>query len=1071
LRRFDNIFSLLFIISIVFSSTAKAETVFESFDIDPANGDWTKVGTEMSVTYEPLGYLKIQVWHTAEAQRFTVPLSTTYKQDTEFWWEFDFRPEVLYEWLRGYVGVFNSSSDNASNVIACYYQRLVYSSEQQYQRGQAKTSDGTSKYFATNSYVPLTRTGYDCRTMLHYYVNQAGEGWIDITIKDLSTEQIVSSGSGKVVDAGKTLNFDVFGFANNVGSNASYFDRFRFDNIYFSTEKNGDDYFTTLGKKRPVPSWIGDITKPAPDPMTWSSAPAAVKPTWIKMTATTASDAEYGVQYFFQNVTDTEHASGWQDSPTWTDKGLKDNTEYIYQVKARDISPNKNETEWSVQASAITPVEQDVNAPSPDPATWESEPVVISYNGVTMTASISVDAQDNTPVEYYFANITDPNHDSGWQTGTNYIDTELQYDTEYSYAVKTRDSSANHNETGWSSIVTVSTAQEPPLTAYIRKSLLWACPDLGVDVPVNVYFKNETTGSEAAPVIVYVMNHGYPRIGQEPDTSILQDYIGQNYIIVTVDFAGVSNAVSPTFDFDLLNLQRAVYGYNTTSLISDVGLMPLENYCWFVPAGCRLQRDVVYFELDKHGSYGTKERVLHVWNNTIHDLFGLPLLTNPDDMYTPDGSPLDYKLSLDIIYPSQPIKKLPLFIYNSTQTMRMRCFRSELDEPQMFGFSMRGYVASIIDHCWNPLARHWAYGYFDGGYSLDDWNGLKSETAAVRFLRAHADNYGIDPNLVCAMGYSKGSYGISRLADPNHETQGEYYTFSGFPPGSPEPQPWQGYSSRITCCYQAAGNGTRRSDELVHSDQVPTIIAAGRFDQYGFWPIFPNQVQIYESRNVNHLAIWMQDIGHILPYLYDPWHDRDRYELVAEFFDQYMKPYECPAPKVLYTYPINDKTGVTCKSYSQALPDVSLLSADALDYVSFKEPITVHFAPQMDVDSIINGGIQIVRKSDSTPVTGSWIAFRDNTLFKFVPLGYLDSQTTYKIIITTNVKNQAGVSIAQVQTSEFTTGSMIYLNELDDYCSKWLQIVAPGAVYDYDENGFIDFLDYTDFANKWMMEF
>ena len=60
-----------------------------------------------------------------------------------------------------------------------------------------------------------------------------------------------------------------------------------------------------------------------------------------------------------------------------------------------------------------------------------------------------------------------------------------------------------------------------------------------------MYFKHPRT-AQAVPVIVYVMNHGYPRVGKEPDDSILSDYLNHRYIIVTVDFAGVANAVSPT---------------------------------------------------------------------------------------------------------------------------------------------------------------------------------------------------------------------------------------------------------------------------------------------------------------------------------------------------------------------------------------------------------------------------------------------------------------------------------------------------------------------------------------------
>jgi len=98
---------------------------------------------------------------------------------------------------------------------------------------------------------------------------------------------------------------------------------------------------------------IPDMTPPDPNIMTWASEPNAVAGTnSITMTATTATD-ENGVEYYFKNVTLPTHNSTWQPSPTYVDTELQPGTEYTYQVKARDISPNKNETQYSAPASAV----------------------------------------------------------------------------------------------------------------------------------------------------------------------------------------------------------------------------------------------------------------------------------------------------------------------------------------------------------------------------------------------------------------------------------------------------------------------------------------------------------------------------------------------------------------------------------------------------------------------------------------------------------------------------------------------------------------------------------------------
>ena len=98
---------------------------------------------------------------------------------------------------------------------------------------------------------------------------------------------------------------------------------------------------------------IPDTLSPDPDIMTWASEPNAIAGTnSITMTATVATDKS-GVEYYFKNVTLPTHNSAWQQDPTYIDTELEPGAEYTYQVKARDMSPYKNETQYSVPASAI----------------------------------------------------------------------------------------------------------------------------------------------------------------------------------------------------------------------------------------------------------------------------------------------------------------------------------------------------------------------------------------------------------------------------------------------------------------------------------------------------------------------------------------------------------------------------------------------------------------------------------------------------------------------------------------------------------------------------------------------
>ena len=118
-------------------------------------------------------------------------------------------------------------------------------------------------------------------------------------------------------------------------------------------DKSANANETGFSPARSATTAAPDTTAPTPNPLTWASPPAAMSISDVTMTASTASDPS-GVEYFFDCLTAGGHDSGWQDSPTYTDSGLRPSTSYIYQVRARDKSPNLNATGFSVTRSATT---------------------------------------------------------------------------------------------------------------------------------------------------------------------------------------------------------------------------------------------------------------------------------------------------------------------------------------------------------------------------------------------------------------------------------------------------------------------------------------------------------------------------------------------------------------------------------------------------------------------------------------------------------------------------------------------------------------------------------------------
>jgi YHS domain-containing protein len=225
------------------------------------------------------------------------------------------------------------------------------------------------------------------------------------------------------------------------------------DRNYYTFSTDYTNLEVYLNSLVPNGTYDTDVTPPTPNLTTWQNVPAALNETQINMTAATATDP-WGVEYYFANLTVPDHNSGWQDSATYTDTGLAEGSTYTYTVKARDKSPNHNETTPSDPCTAMTVV--DTTPPEPNQMTFDVAPHALGIDSIAMVATTATDIDG---VEYYFANITDPNHDSSWQNNTDYTDTGLTNNTPYSYSVIARDKSSSQNETAWSDEANATTVR------------------------------------------------------------------------------------------------------------------------------------------------------------------------------------------------------------------------------------------------------------------------------------------------------------------------------------------------------------------------------------------------------------------------------------------------------------------------------------------------------------------------------------------------------------------------------------------------------------------------------------
>ena len=98
--------------------------------------------------------------------------------------------------------------------------------------------------------------------------------------------------------------------------------------------------------------------------------------------------------------------------------GLTPDTEYVYTLRARDLSPQTNVSAWAAPVAGISTV-FDVTAPTPDPMQFSTVPTAIGERAVSMIATTAVD--DYFGVEYLFTNVT-TGGSSGWRSGREWTD-------------------------------------------------------------------------------------------------------------------------------------------------------------------------------------------------------------------------------------------------------------------------------------------------------------------------------------------------------------------------------------------------------------------------------------------------------------------------------------------------------------------------------------------------------------------------------------------------------------------------------------------------------------------------
>ncbi len=373
------------------------------------------------------------------------------------------------------------------------------------------------------------------------------------------------------------------------------------------------------------------------------------------------------------------------------------------------------------------------------------------------------------------------------------------------------------------------------LKGYKQYETMWTDKSYtGAEAKVTVYFDRQNA-TQMRDVIFYVINWNGERIGTESDVSIVTDYVkagraiesGNRATVIVVDFGGNVKMVGGTIEKTLTQLRAELVGSGKLTVWSDptaatktettVGVH--SGYVYFLPAGYRVERDILYFESDKHSSLGTLNRVLKAWNEYIADkkkityayhtgtaackcghaadatcIAGAPQLdqngnavphaeqlaptvSRVEDCRRPDGSPMSYKNRLDIIYPSGAKIKTPVYSMAATHSPRTNNVGNTESRAHLVGFTFSGYTTAIFDYVYVPMARDDHFKYI-APYGTHSQNAAKSSRAAMRCIRYYAELLGYSSELIGVAGISKGTPAAAVLSTVNNKDVKEQSSFT-----------------------------------------------------------------------------------------------------------------------------------------------------------------------------------------------------------------------------------------------------------------------------------------------------
>lgn len=248
-------------------------------------------------------------------------------------------------------------------------------------------------------------------------------------------------------------------------------------------------------------------------------------------------------------------------------------------------------------------------------------------------------------------------------------------------------------------------------------------------------------------LVVYLRNLSCERIGQESDASILADFTASGYRVVELDYASHARATTPFLNADVLKIRNEI---GTEVFPGASGLNANKNQCYILCEGYRLRRDVPYF------------------------------LNDPSVYF---GSDSGAELRMDIAYPSQPSRAVPVVVEFSTSNS----FEGNEDDRMRNDYAFTGTTDTILEGApaagiaWamadHPKYREWGQPKSPVSYSGFEVNPdtIKKVRSAVRVLREVGAGMGLSGNIAVhgfSRGATAGSLAVGDRAVPEIDSAG-----------------------------------------------------------------------------------------------------------------------------------------------------------------------------------------------------------------------------------------------------------------------------------------------------------